>query len=82
MKKRPSTLAERIDSVVIDSPYFSKGRLRVEATDDCVIVEGSVNSYFHKQMAQETLLRIDGVRRIDNRVRVESETNPHRPPRA
>ena len=71
MKNRHSTLAERVHSAVVESPYFSRGRLRVEATDDCVIVEGNVDSYFHKQMAQETLLRIDGVRRIDNRLQVQ-----------
>lgn len=70
MQTNTSTLNERIDSVVVQSPYFAKGKLRVHATDDCVIVEGNVDTYFHKQMAQETLLRIDGVRRIDNRVEV------------
>jgi osmotically-inducible protein OsmY len=64
------TLEERIDSIVIKSPYFADRRLRVQAVDDCVVVEGTVNTYFHKQMAQETLLRVDGVRSIENRVRV------------
>jgi hypothetical protein len=63
-------LAAMVDSVVVTSPYFSQGRLVVATDADCVIVEGEVPSYFHKQMAQETLLRIRGVRRIDNRLRV------------
>ena len=64
------TLAERIESAVFESPYFAGRRLHVRAVDDCVVVEGTVNTYFHKQMAQETLLRVDGVSRIDNRVQV------------
>ena len=63
-------LASRVDRVVESSPYFSSGRLSIATRNDCVIVEGVVSSYFHKQMAQETLLRVDGVRQIENRLRV------------
>ena len=68
---KPDTLADRIHSAVFRSPYFSSGKVTVKTDDDCVIVEGNVDSYFHKQMAQETLLRVDGVRRIDNRLHVK-----------
>lgn len=67
------SLADRIDSAIVQSPYFADRKLRVRTGDDYVVVEGVVESYFHKQMAQETLLRIDGVRRIDNRLEVSPQ---------
>ena len=70
MTAKQATLKERIKLAVVESPYFSGCGLRVKAKEDCVVVEGIVDTYFHKQMAQETLLRVDGVRRIDNRLRV------------
>ena len=72
MKTALASLADRIDSAIVTSPYFADDRLKVRAGEDCVVVEGTVESYFHKQMAQETLLRVDGVRRIDNRLQVTS----------
>jgi osmotically-inducible protein OsmY len=61
---------ERIDAVIHSSPHLAGRRFRVSTEADGVTLEGRVGSYFQKQMAQEIILRIDGVSRIDNRIEV------------
>ncbi|MAD80129.1 MAG: BON domain-containing protein [Pirellulaceae bacterium] len=63
-------LDERIDTVIHSSPYLAGRRFRFKTEADGVTLEGRVGSYFQKQMAQEIVLRIDGVSRIDNRLQV------------
>ncbi|TWU07340.1 BON domain protein [Symmachiella macrocystis] len=41
-----------------------------EVNDSDVVLSGVVGSYYHKQMAQESLRRIEGLSRIDNRIQV------------
>jgi osmotically-inducible protein OsmY len=42
----------------------------VEATDGHVLIEGTVGSFFQKQMAQEVVRRLDGVERVVNQLQV------------
>jgi osmotically-inducible protein OsmY len=63
-------LDRRIDAVIHTSPYLAGRRFQVSTEADGVTLEGRVGSYFQKQMAQEIILRIDGVTRIDNRIQV------------
>ncbi len=35
-----------------------------------MVLKGTVNSYFQKQMAQEAIRRVDGVELIDNQLEV------------
>ncbi len=44
--------------------------LSVEETDDSLIISGRVNSYYLKQLAQETLMPVRGERQLVNRVNV------------
>lgn len=57
-------------TAILRSPYLAGRRVRFEAVEDRVILEGEVSSFFQKQMAQEAVLRIDGIRRIENRLQV------------
>ena len=45
---------------------------RIDYCDKCgrVVLRGSADSFFEKQVVQETLRRVDGVRSIDNRLSV------------
>ena len=63
-------LNERIDRAIHSNPYLAGRRFQLKTNEDGVTIEGQVDPYFQKQMAQEILLRIDGVSRIDNRLRV------------
>lgn len=62
-------LLQRISSALDSSPHIPSRKVRIGAGDDRVVVlEGAVDSFFQKQMAQEAVRRIDGVARIDNRL--------------
>jgi len=67
---RPA-LVDQVQGVLSRSPYVSTRELRVEAREGVVRLEGAVRSFFHKQMAQELIRRVDGVQRIENYLQVE-----------
>jgi hypothetical protein len=52
------------------SPIPALRQLRVEESDEEVVLIGSVTSYYHKQMAQETVMPLLGPRLLRNRVTV------------
>ena len=60
------TLASRIDQAIQTSPYVSGHLLRFETDGSRVKLQGSVKSYFQKQMAQEAVRKVDGVEEIEN----------------
>jgi osmotically-inducible protein OsmY len=53
-----------------DNPYFAGRHLAIELHDNEVVLSGVLGSYFHKQMAQESVLSVHGVRRVHNQIRV------------
>ncbi|HTU25938.1 MAG TPA: BON domain-containing protein [Pirellulales bacterium] len=71
----PTTNKPILDELVAEalrqSPHFSRRNVRIETQAGDVVLRGTVSSYYHKQMAQEVLRRIDGVRRIENRLEVD-----------
>ena len=40
--------------------------LRIETDGSRIVLQGSVKSYFQKQMAQEVIRKVEGVEQIDN----------------
>ncbi len=70
MQPADQPLNDHVDAVIHTSPHLAGRRFRVRTVADGVTLEGRVGSYFQKQMAQEIILRIDGVSRIDNRLEV------------
>ena len=52
------------------NPYFAGHCLDVELHENEVVLSGVLGSYFHKQMAQESVLCVHGVRRVHNQIRV------------
>lgn len=65
-----ATLEERIESAADDSPYLTGSNISLEQISERVVVRGVVSTYYEKQMAQETLLRVDGVESVDNHLEV------------
>jgi osmotically-inducible protein OsmY len=63
-------LDERIDTAIHTNPYLAGRKFQFKTDKDGVTIEGQVGTYFQKQMAQEILLRLEGVSRIDNRLKV------------
>jgi osmotically-inducible protein OsmY len=72
MSPAEPVLHKLVDEALNQSPYFARRGVRVEAQEEGeVVLRGTVRSYYHKQMAQEILRRVDGVRRIENRLEVD-----------
>jgi osmotically-inducible protein OsmY len=65
-----SPLSDRIRDALTTNPHLPKQQFRVEAADGLVVLKGSVQSFYQKQMAQEAIRRLDGVERIDNLLEV------------
>lgn len=56
--------------VLRQCPIPALRKLHVEETDLRVVIEGSVGTYYLKQLAQETLMPVLGGRELLNRVTV------------
>lgn len=68
----PSTpLCEQIGNALRQSSLPPLRRIVVEQRGDVVVLTGRVQSYYQKQMAQETVLPLLGGRELANRVLVE-----------
>ncbi len=65
-------LRAEVHRALAHNPYFPGRNLRVELRDNDVVLSGVLGSYFQKQMAQESVLSVDGVRRVHNEIRVVS----------
>ena len=64
-------LQGRVSRALEDNPYLAKRyRLDVTESEGRVTLDGTVGSFFQKQMAQELLRSIDGVRQINNHIKV------------
>ena len=69
--KKPHALLQQISSELEISPYVPHRKVRFEtAANGSIVMRGRVESFFQKQMAQETLRRIDGVEEIVNQLKV------------
>jgi hypothetical protein len=65
-----SPLVDQVHGALSRSPYISARDFRIEAEEGVVRLEGAVRSFFHKQMAQEVIRRLDGVERVVNCLQV------------
>jgi osmotically-inducible protein OsmY len=61
---------EKVSSALRRNPHLQTRNLRFEASEGRVTLRGQVNSWYQKQMAQETLLRLEGIDSIENRLEV------------
>jgi BON domain len=70
-----SNVASQARAVLAKSRIFDLRRLEVEHAADCVVLRGSVDSYYHKQLAQELLkTAIEGIEVI-NQIDVDYNRN-------
>lgn len=65
-----SPLDYQIQNALEQNPHFSGRNLWFEMAGGRVTLHGTVRSYYHKQMAQESLRRLTGVGEIENRLEV------------
>jgi len=64
-------LLHRIDSAIRQNPYGIRRHVFLESVQGKIILRGKVDSFYQKQMVQESLRGIDGVLQISNQIEVE-----------
>ena len=65
-------LHAEIHNALAGNPYFAGRKLRIELRENEVVLSGVLGSYFHKQMAQESVRSVHGVHRVHNQIEVVS----------
>jgi osmotically-inducible protein OsmY len=60
------SLMERVNVAIHTSPYFSGRKVQSATEGSRVVLQGTVATYFQKQMAQEIARRVEGVEQIEN----------------
>ncbi len=70
LPQQAEALTRQIHTALKTSPHLSQRNLQFQAEQGRVRLEGKVASYFQKQMAQEVVLRLDGVEEIENLLEV------------
>ena len=66
-----STIAEVATERLRDSPYKVMRRISCECKHSVLFLRGRLFSFYEKQVAQETVARIDGVTQVVNEVEVD-----------
>ncbi len=78
MQKSTSAFAKRVDMAIKSSPHLARHDLQCAVNEGRVVLTGVVGSYFQKQMAQEVVRRVDGVRKVENQLEVsQGEGTPY-----
>lgn len=72
--KTSSPSASEAAQALKQSPIPALRKLKVEETDSVIVLSGSVSSYYHKQMAQETVMPVLNNRELRNEVSVVEES--------
>jgi osmotically-inducible protein OsmY len=65
-----SQLENNLSALIAKNPHLPFRRMRIERGDGRVVLKGVVGSYYHKQLAQETLRRLEGITTIENQLEV------------
>ncbi|MBX3416945.1 MAG: BON domain-containing protein [Pirellulaceae bacterium] len=69
-----NNLAQKISLVFVNHPHLQRRHVHFKMDgEDKVTLEGTVASFFEKQLAQEALRSIPAIERIENHLRVVSE---------
>lgn len=65
-------LEERVHSILVKNPHVSHRNLRFETNAGHIVLKGVVGSYYQKLMAQEALINLEGVDRVENQLEVRA----------
>ena len=70
-----STVDETLDTLISNTiqkhPHLKRRRVHFETQEGRVVLRGTVSSYYHKQLAQEAVRRLQGVDSIENQLEVD-----------
>lgn len=71
MRKDGSDVAKAAEARLRTSPYSALRNVSCECDDGVLTLHGPLVSYYHKQLAQETVTGIVGVVQVVNEIEVE-----------
>lgn len=63
-------LFQQVTNAIVHNPHLNHRKMHLKMNQGKVVLEGQVNSFFEKQMAQEALKNVAGVDEIDNHLEV------------
>jgi len=66
-----SDITTRARKALSDSPIYLLRQIEVETSEDGLVLSGKVDSFYHKQLAQEVVLAVAGGIQISNVVSVQ-----------
>lgn len=69
---RPHELREIVQAAINRNGYFAFSRVNAEVLDNNIILTGSVETYYQKQLAQETVRKVADSVNIENQIQVGS----------
>ena len=72
----PASLENQIAVAISNIPGSRPRNFRVIPDSDSLILEGAVDSFFAKQLVQESLRGVAGIYQIDNRLMVAEHSCP------
>lgn len=64
-------LLHRVDLAIRQNPHLSRHQVFCQEESGIVILHGRVSTFFQKQMAQESLKKLDGVEKVINQLEVD-----------
>lgn len=70
MNAESKVLLGRIDQTLRQSAQLKWHEFQVDSAEGHITVRGAVPSFYHKQVAQELIRRIEGVTRVENQLKV------------
>lgn len=73
LSSAPSTLHQQIAKAIVHNPHLNCRSIKVRTNQGRVVLCGSAESFFEKQMAQEALRGIAGITSIENELEVDWE---------
>ena len=71
MQQAHLSFHDRLEDTLRSHPHLQQKTLQLASDGGQVVLRGRVNSYYQKQMAQEALLRIEGVDGVENQLEVQ-----------
>ncbi len=67
------SLNDLVHAKLARNPYIAGRNLQVEVHQDAVVLKGVVSSYYQKQLAQEAVRVIEGIKQVRNELEVISQ---------
>ena len=59
-------IADQVISAFVHNPHVNLNTMHIETRGENVTIKGTAQTFFEKQMAQEAIRKVDGVKSIHN----------------